>query len=270
MSHGALTLPVTTALMALAASLPASQPVATGFLDRLVTVDDADYRYQVYVPRFYTPEEQWPVILFLHGAGERGTDGLLQTEIGLGTALRRHPERYPAIVVFPQAPPGSLWLGKTATLAMSTLAAALQEFNCDPDRIYLTGLSMGGHGCWNLAYLHPQRFAALVVICGWVAPSERHPEVIVPAGEASPYDQLARVLQNLPIWVFHGEADPVVPVEESRRMVTALQALGAAATYNELPGVGHGSWDAAYQSPELPDWLFKQRRKVQISPRLRG
>jgi len=260
MSRRILTLLSTTALMALAVSLPAGQPIATGFLDRSITVDSADYRYQVYVPRHYTSDVQWPVILFLHGAGERGTDGLLQTEIGLGTALRRHPDRYPAIVVFPQAPAGSLWLGKVAALAMSTLATTLQEFNCDPDRIYLTGLSMGGHGCWNLAYLHPQRFAALVAICGWVAPNERHPEVIVPAEGGSPYDQIARVIKDLPIWVFHGEVDPVVPVEGSRRMVAALQAVGGTVHYTELPGVGHGSWDAAYQSPELPAWLFEQSR----------
>jgi predicted peptidase len=234
--------------------------MSTGFLDRSISLDGTEFLYQVYVPRDYTPEVPWPVILFLHGAGERGTDGLLQTEIGLGTALRRHPDRYPSIVVFPQAPPESRWLGKAAVLAMATLEAARQEFNCDPGRIYLTGLSMGGHGCWNLAYQHPRQFAAMVVICGWAAPSERRPETIVPNAGDSPYDTLAEALKDIPIWIYHGADDPVVPVTESRRMAAALQAVGAVVTYTELPGVGHGSWDAAYQSAELPAWLFTQQR----------
>lgn len=247
-------------LMILATSLTAGQPMETGFLNRSVTAAGEEHHYQVYVPRDYTRDKPWPVILFLHGAGERGTDGLLQTEIGLGAALRRFPDRYPAIVVFPQAPPDSQWVGSSAELAMSTLAATLKEFNVDPDRVYLTGLSMGGHGCWNLAYLYSERFAALVPICGWVAPSAKRPEVILAVADGPPYDELARTLQSLPIWIFHGADDPVVPVEESRRMAEALQAIGAAVTYSELPGVGHGSWDAAYQSVELPIWLFQQRR----------
>jgi predicted peptidase len=111
------------------------------------------------------------VILFLHGAGERGSDGLLQTEVGLGTAVRRFAARYPALIVFPQARADSLWTGTMEDQAMAALAAVEREFRTDPRRVYLTGNSMGGYGTWHFALHHPGRFAALVVVCGGVMPS---------------------------------------------------------------------------------------------------
>jgi predicted peptidase len=239
----------------------AAQEIQTGFLDRVVTVSHQDYRYQVYVPRAYRPEDRWPVILFLHGAGERGEDGLLQTVVGLGDAIRRDPARFPALVVFPQAPHDSLWAGLPAEAAMSALDAVMAEFSADPDRVYLTGISMGGNGSWYLAYRHPDRFAAVVPICGWVGAHPRFPAAaVVPEADGEPFAALARRLAGVPVWIFHGDADPAVPVDQSRRAAAALEAAGADVTYTELPGVGHNSWDPAYRSEELSRWLFQQRR----------
>ena len=134
-----------------------AQPAATGFLNRSVVVDGTTYAYQVYVPREYRPSTAWPIVLALHGAGERGSDGLLQTEVGLGSAIRRHAERYPAIVVFPQRDVDTNWQGPGAQLALAALDQSIAEFKTDPSRVYLTGLSMGGNGAWYLAFHHPDQ-----------------------------------------------------------------------------------------------------------------
>jgi predicted peptidase len=239
----------------------AAQEVQTGFLDGVVTVAQQDYRYQVYVPRAYDPGQHWPVILFLHGAGERGGDGSLQTVVGLGDAVRRDPARFPALIVFPQAPADGQWAGAPAEAAMAALDAVMARYATDPDRVYLTGISMGGNGAWYLAYRHPDRFAAVAPICGWV---ESHPRFargqVVPGQDGEPFQALAHRLADVPIWIFHGDADTAVPVEQSRRAAAALEAAGADVRYTELPGVGHNSWDPAYQSSELSHWLFQQRR----------
>jgi predicted esterase/predicted DNA-binding protein (MmcQ/YjbR family) len=231
-------------------------------LERMVEVDGTGYGYRVQLPAGYSPDTAWPVILFLHGAGERGDDGVSQTAVGLGPAARAHPERYPAIIVYPQAPLETRWSGAPARAAMAALRQALTEFGGDPDRVYLTGLSMGGNGAWRLAYRHPGRFAAVVPICGWVSAAPVLPgaEAVVPAEDGDPFEALAARLAPVPVWIFHGEDDPVVPVEESRRAAAALEAAGANARYTELPGVGHNSWDPAYGSAALAEWLFAQRR----------
>jgi predicted peptidase len=157
-------------ILALAAlfvlALPPAALAETGFLDRTVRVDGRDYPYQVYVPRQPIAGPK-PIILALHGAGERGSDGLLQTEVGLAGAIRRHPERWAAIVVFPQAPKDQLWAGVPAQVAMAALAQSEREFRTDKDRVYLAGLSMGGNGAWRLAYENPDRFAAVVPVCAF-------------------------------------------------------------------------------------------------------
>lgn len=238
-------------------------PAPRGFLAREVTVAGRTFPYVVYVPRQWRPGERWPVILFLHGAGERGSDGWRQTAVGLGSALRWHPERIPAIVVMPQAPAGERWLGPPADAAYAALERTLAEVGGDEDRVYLTGLSMGGYGVWHLALAHPRRWAALVPICGGLLPHETTSSVArspLTAGFADPYAGTAERLAHLPIWIVHGAADPVVPVEESRQMAAALEAAGAAVRYDELPGVGHDAWDPAYGDPELWRWLFAQGR----------
>lgn len=240
-----------------------AQRVETGFLDRTVTMNDRQYRYQVYVPAEYGTDTRWPVILFLHGAGERGSDGLLQTNVGLGPAIRQAPERYPAIVVFPQAPRDSQWVGVPAEMALAALRQTMDEFHTDPDRVYVTGLSMGGHGTWYVAYRHAELFAAVVPICGWVSdfPQFRGSMPVVPEDSGPPIPALARRLANMPIWAFHGEMDRVVPVTASREAAEALKAVSADARYTEFLGVDHNSWDAAYGSQEFARWLFAQRRR---------
>lgn len=238
--------------------VPATARYETGFLDRMAQVDGSAYRYQVFVPPAYAADRDWPVILFLHGAGERGDDGMFQTEVGLGRALRRHRARFPAIIVFPQTPSEETWF-EAADVAMAALDRTLEEFRTDPDRVYLTGLSMGGGGTWYLAYTRPDRFAALVPICAWLGDRNG----LSPGDSAQgmiPYDQVAERIRGIPTWIFHGEVDPVVPVEGSRRMAAALEALGSPVRYTEVPGTEHNSWDAAYESPSLVEWLFRQRR----------
>jgi predicted peptidase len=157
-------------LTAIAVSLavpPAkARNIATGFLDRTVVVAGTEYKYQVFVPDNWTKKKKWPVVLFLHGAGERGEDGLIQTEVGIGTAMRRNRSRFPAIVVMPQCRKNVWWEESTmADLTMAALAGAQKEFNGDQTRIYLTGLSMGGYGTWYLAGKYPGKFAAIAPIC---------------------------------------------------------------------------------------------------------
>jgi predicted peptidase len=236
-------------------------PHETGFLIRSVSVRGTAYPYTVYVPRAFDGSKSWPVILFLHGSGERGADGLKSTQIGVAAAIRANPDRVRAIAVFPQAPTDSRWLGDPADAAMAALERSIAEFHGDRSRIYLTGLSMGGYGTWHLALAHPHTFAALVVVCGGFLPHETTTAVQqspLTMGKGDPYAFTAHALRHLPIRMFHGDADPVIPVTESRRMAEALKNEGADATLVEFAGVGHNAWDRAYGDAELWQWLFRQ------------
>jgi poly(3-hydroxybutyrate) depolymerase len=175
----------------LAATLaPAAE---TGFLNRSVTVDGEDYRYVVYVPRAYNAAMRWPVILFLHGSGESGTDGLLQTELGLPRAVRRHPERFPAVIVMPQADRGKKWSDAAMEKqALAALDASAKEFHGDPERTYLTGLSLGGYGTWSMAANNPGRFAALVPVCGAIVWPGGGSQGLAEASSADPYAEAAQ------------------------------------------------------------------------------
>ena len=241
-----------------------AQRTETGFLDRSVTIDGHAYRYQVYVPATYASSTQrFPVILFLHGAGERGSDGLVQTNVGLAAAIRRDQSRYPAIVVMPQVPTDSLWIGVPAQVAMMALDQTLKDFRTDPDRVYLTGLSMGGNGTWNLAYRYRERWAAIAPVCGFVTPIRQlsASKFIVPPDSGDAFAALARRIGKLPTWIFHGEVDPAVNVIESRKAAEALRAAGGDVHYTEFLGAGHNVWDETYASPQFQEWLFAQRRK---------
>lgn len=250
-------------LLALVGILASVQQVQTGFLDRTVTVSGRAYHYQIYVPADYASKPTWPAILFLHGAGERGDDGLLQTNVGLAPAIRQNPSRYPAIVVFPQVPRDSQWVGTPADMAVAALQQTMREFHIDPSRVYLTGLSMGGHGTWYVAYRHPELFAAVVPICGWVREFVmfRGSVPVVPGDSAQIMPLLVQKLGKVPIWIFHGEVDQVVNVNGSREPAAALKAAGANVRYTELLGLNHNSWDAAYGSDEFVQWLFVQQRR---------
>src|SRR5258706_3206938 len=233
-------------LFALLGIVAAMQQVQTGFLDRNVIVAGKSYHYQVYVPADYATKPTWPAILFLHGAGERGDDGLLQTNVGLAPAIRQNPSRYPAIVVFPQVPRDSQWVGSAGDMAVAALQQTMREFHVDPRRVYLTGLSMGGHGTWYVAYQHPDLFAAVVPICGWVRefPQFRGSVPAVPGDSAAVMANLVQPLGKVPVLIFHGEGDQVVNVNRSHEPAAALKAAGADAHHTELPGLNHNSWDA--------------------------
>lgn len=147
---------------------------------------------------------------------------------------------------------------------MAALDQTLAAYRTDPDRVYLTGLSLGGNGTWYLAYRYPSRFAALIPICGWVVPSQEWSltaELVVPADSSHPYAALARRLRDIPTWIVHGEVDDVIPVEHSRQAAAALKAVGARVQYLELPGTGHEAWDQVYDSPVMMGWLLAQRRR---------
>jgi predicted peptidase len=236
-----------------------------GFFDRRVSVDGSEYRYQVYVPPGWSKTTLWPVILALHGAGGYGSDGKSQTAEGLGPAIRRHPERFAVLAVFPQSPangtPG--WQGIGGRIALAALDRTLEEFSGDASRVTLTGLSIGGNGAWYLAYHHPDRFAGLLVVCGFVAErmGSMYP-ILYPSlvpGVKDPSSDVAQRLDRIPTWIFHGDADRTVPVEHSRRMAAALRALGAPVQYTELAGVDHNAWDYAYERPDVAAWLLQRR-----------
>jgi len=254
---------VTALTMAAAGSAGAQEP-KTGFLDRSVRVGAATYAYKVYVPPGFAASRSWPVILYLHGAGESGTDGVQQTEVGLGPVLRAHPERFPAVVVFPQAPRGQVWMGDMARAATEALAEAVKEFHGDPDRVSLAGLSMGAYGAWVEAFAHPERYAAIVSVAGGIVPPPgwrgRLAEVPPALQADDPYGATAARVKDIPAWLFHGALDGTVPVTESRQIVAALKKVGASPRYTEYEGVGHNSWDRAFAEPELAQWLLAQRR----------
>lgn len=235
-----------------------AQSLETGFLNRSIELDGAEHLYQVYVPSNYDAGRDWPVILFLHGAGERGSDGLKQTQVGLGRAIRLNPERWQSLAVFPQVPENESWQGLAGEVAMAALDATIAEYSVALDRQYLTGLSLGGNGTWFLGYHHTERFAAMVAVCGFVDLGDRFPSFLTET--SSSFFTLAQDLAETPVWIVHGDADVVVPVEQSRSMAMALQSAGAEVHYTELPGVNHNSWDAAYADPDLISWLFEQAR----------
>jgi predicted peptidase len=236
----------------------------TGFLNRTIKVGGKEYRYVVYVPADWTPKQKWPVILFLHGAGERGSDGLAQSDVGIGRGLRMHADRYPFIVVMPQCGTDKVWSDPDMEAqALAALEQTIKKFKGDRDRVYLTGLSMGGFGTFNMATKYPGRFAAFVPICGGIRAQEDSPqmrvELVDDARIADPVAETAHRIGKTPIWIFHGDADQSVPVQGSREIAEALRAAGGNVTYTEYPGVGHNSWDKAYADPELPKWLLQQR-----------
>ena len=256
----AILLAVVACLLTACMSVP-QRPIGS-FVERNIEVAGTSHRYQVFVPSSAAGGRRPPVIVFLHGSGERGSDGSKQTTVGIGPYIRAHLADFPAIVVFPQAPEDSEW-GANADLVFASLDAATREFRGDPDRTYLTGLSMGGYGTWEMAMRARGRFAALVPVCGGVV-HPRRPSMGVSGldGAADPYATVAARLKGTPTWQFHGARDDVVSPEYSRLMDAALHAAGARdARLTLFPDANHNSWDPAYsQTPELWTWLFAQRR----------
>jgi len=260
-------------LLLMAASLVSHAGEPARFVAHSLDLHGKSWHYQVYLPDGWTAKRTWPVVLFLHGSGERGGDNRSQLSQGLPPWLRQHGKGFPAVVVIPQAPPDSAWNGETEQVALQALEDNIANYRGDRRRLYLTGLSMGGYGAWQIAVDHPGMFAAAAVICGGI----RHPDDNdwlhvrgIPADAADPYAWVAAHLGGLPVWIFNGAIDDVVPPEESHRMHAALKARGSEVRYTEFPGVGHGSWDAAYATRGLWPWMFAHRlapsRKSPASP----
>jgi predicted peptidase len=198
--------------------------------------------YLLFLPEDYGREKKsWPLILFLHGAGERGSD-IEKVKVHGPPKIVQTKKDFPFIVVSPQCPEDDWWTDKTEML-INLLDDIVAHYDVDTERIYLTGLSMGGYGAWALASQYPDRFAAVVPICG--------------GGDRI----LARTLKDVPIWAFHGAKDSVVPVEESKELVEAVNARGGNAKLTIYPDANHDSWTETYNNPKLYDWLLEHRRK---------
>lgn len=215
---------------------------------RTVAVESENYDYQIYVPQA-AETESLPVFVFLHGIRERGTGGFLPDE-GMGAmVLRQYLTQVPAIILLPQCRSGSYWSDPVMdAMVMNALARTIKEFTADAARVSLIGVSMGGYGVWHFAAAYPNRFAALVSICGGSP---------ILTGER--YAPIAEKVGATPAWVFHGDADPIVPVSESRRMVKALEAVGSNVKYSEFAGVGHNVWMNALAEKQLLPWLLSNR-----------
>ncbi len=203
--------------------------------------------------------KKYPLVFFLHGAGERGNDNEKQlTHFPDKMASAENREKFPCFLLAPQCRTDKRWVevpwsdakstpmgkpGDQMQAALDALEKVLKENPIDTSRIYLTGLSMGGYGSWDLAARQPERFAAVGPICG--------------GGDEAQGERL----KNVPLWAWHGDKDTAVPVERSRKMIEAIKKAGGSPKYTELPGVGHNSWSQAY-SPEggLVAWMFEQRK----------
>ena len=245
--------------MSLVPSLAAAADVRDRFEKReYADAEGAKLPYRLLKPNNYDSKQKYPLVVFLHGAGERGTDNVKQLVHGMADfASDKIMEKYPAFVLAPQSPDGQQWVDvpwsadehkmpdKPAAPLRQTLeliAALQQEFAIDGGRIYVTGLSMGGFGAWDCIQRRPDLFAAAAPVCG--------------GGDAT----MAAKMKQVPVWAFHGDADGAVKVRRSRDMIAALKAAGGSPKYTEYKGVGHDSWTATYRDPEFYSWLFAQQR----------
>ena len=230
-------------------------PAAVPFAARSVTVGGRAYGYRVFVPAHWNGRRPCAVLLFLHGAGERGDDNLAQTRNGIRLLIAQDPDGFPALVVCPQCRDHARWSQPDMeAMALAAVDQSVREFHGDPRRVYLTGLSLGGYGTWDLAQRYPDRWAAIAPDCGGVL----FPNAPRPSDD--PYRPVAEKVARLPAWVFHGGADPTVPVSESRQMVALLFLRKADVRYTEYAGVGHNSWDYAYKEPGLLPWFLSHKR----------
>jgi predicted peptidase len=215
--------------------------------------------YLLHSPDPLEPGKKYPLVLFFHGAGERGDDDVAQLRNGIWVFTKKaNLATYPAFVLAPQCPKGKQWVDMpwnapsgirpSQPSASMTLALALLDQVCasqpvDPDRVYVAGLSMGGYAVWDCLTRFPGKFAAGVAVCGG-------------GDESTVNADVARI----PIWAFHSDDDPVVPVDRSRHMVAAVQAAGGHPHYTEYHGYNHASWGPAFNERELSAWLFAQVR----------
>lgn len=248
----------------LAILVAASSSMAADFHDlyeaRVFTSGDASLRYRLMKPEQVDDDKKYPLVIFYHGAGERGDDNTKQLVHGMAdfaSAVNRR--QYPCFVLAPQCPAGQQWVDTPWTLEAHTmpkkpapamqlsldlLASLQKELPIDSARIYVTGLSMGGFGVWDAIQRHPNLFAAAAPVCG--------------GGDTG----LAKSIASIPLWAFHGDKDTVVKPRRSRDMIEALKADGGSPRLTVYPGVGHNSWAATYRNPEFYAWLFKQQKEA--------
>lgn len=209
----------------------------------------AELKYLLALPKGYQEDKgkKWPLMVFLHGAGERGTV-LSKVAVHGPPKLVAEGREFPFILISPQCPSGQVWEKETIN---ALLDHALKEYRADDTRVYLTGLSMGGFGSWAAAAAYPDRFAAVVPICG----GGNVIEVLLPArGKEA-------ALKSLPIWAFHGDKDTTVKPEESVRMVEAFKKAGnSGIKLTTYSNAGHDSWTETYNNPELYTWFLQHTR----------
>ena len=237
-------------LVGVALSARAEDKPKTGFVDKTFkNADKSESPYVVFVPKDYDGKKEFPIVLFLHGAGETKNpkatkEGKMPVEVGIGPAIKKREKDFPFIVVIPRAE-GFGWQADTANAkrALAMLDEVMKEYKTDPKRQYLTGLSMGGAGTWSVAAAHPDRWAAIVPICG--------------PGDA----KTAEKIKDIPTWAFVGDKDSERIVNGMNDMVEALKKAGAKPKYDVYPGVPHNSWDKAYGTDELYKWMLEQKKK---------
>lgn len=220
-------------------------PQATGMLHKSLTLAGREHKYLLYIPRGWDGAKPMPLIVFLHGRGECGTDGSRQGAVGIGPAALLDPEQYPALILMPQKPEqATQWVDHEA-LVLAAIETTQAHHAIDPDRISLTGLSQGGAGTWAIAARHPGLFSAIAPVCGYGDPA-----LVAPA------------IKHLPIWALHGLKDNVVPAAQTERMAEALRAQGASPTITLYPDANHNAWDPAYRGEKLGLWLVSHRRNA--------
>ena len=206
---------------------------------KLVATKTFELEYLLYLPKDYDSQEAWPLMLFLHGAGERGDD-LSRVAIHGPPKLVEQGRDFPFVIVSPQCKASETW----ESIELSKLLdQVIAEHKIDEQRIYVTGLSMGGYGTWDLACYEPHRFAAIAPICG--------------GGKT----WLVGKLQDLPVWAFHGAKDNVVPLEKSQELIDKLESMGHAPKLTVYPDLQHDSWTVTYENPELYEWFLSHTRR---------
>jgi len=226
---------LTAPYMANAAETPPAGQQQPAHLERRL---DVEMNYLLYLPQDYDQQAKWPLLLFLHGGGERGDD-LELLKIHGPPKLIAAGKQFPMIVVSPQCLQDQRWQSVTLLALLDDLC---EKYKVDQERIYVTGISMGGFGLWALAFDAPNRFAALAPICG--------------GGETFWVESI----KHIPVWAFHGELDEGVPVRRSQEMIDALKQEGADPKLTIFPGIGHISWPAVYDDPAFYEWLLAQKR----------
>ncbi|MCI0691441.1 prolyl oligopeptidase family serine peptidase [candidate division KSB1 bacterium] len=228
---------------------------ANDFLERrFVNAQGESMRYLLFIPNEYDKQKKYPLVLWLHGGGARGDSLKLILSWGdkqgpLFFARAGNQSAYPCFILAPQCPVGKFWSDPDSEkprdeirLVLEILDSIQKEFSVDAARLYVMGISMGGYGAWDIIARRPNTFAAAVPICGGGNPAK------------------AASMKKTSIWAFHGDADNLVDVKESRRMIEAIKRAGGKPRYTEYQGVGHNAWERAFAEPDFLAWIFSQSR----------